>query len=269
MHQSKEEQMLYQHYIDLLRLSYQRGIPAFSQFAGLSEMEQGIRALCEFYGNNWQEGKHAVFYGGYLDAERKIICFLPEETCFAADYERIFPICCIQIKPVNKKFSDDLNHRDYLGAVMNLGITRDQIGDILVKGREEDKHSGMAYIFCKKDKAELLTQITRIRHTTVVADVVDFSETGWKPSFSEIAGSVSSFRLDSILSLAVKSSRAQSLTLIQSGSVFLNGRCCTENAKKLEIGDVFSVRGYGKFLFDKTASLSRKGRYHIIVKQYI
>lgn len=268
MHQSKEEQILYQHYNDLLQLSYQRRIPVFSQFAGLNEMDFAVRALSASYGNNWQEGKHAVFYGGYPEAERKIICFLPGESGFSTDYES-FPICCIQIKPVNKKFSDDLSHRDYLGAVMNLGITRDQVGDILVKQKEEDRCFGMAYLFCKKDKAKLVTEITRIRHTTVVADIVNFSETGWKPSFSEITGSVSSFRLDNILSLAAKLSRAQSLALIQSGSVFLNGRRCTENAKKLEAGDVFSVRGYGKFLFDKTTSLSRKGRYHIIVKQYI
>lgn len=268
MHHSKEEQILYQHYNDLLSLSYQRGIPAFSQFAGLNEIELGVRALCEFYGKNWQEGKHASFYGGYPEAERKIICFLPGETAFDNDYEN-FPICCIQIKPVNKKFSDNLNHRDYLGAVMNLGITRDQIGDILVKQKEEDRCFSMAYLFCKKDKAGLITEITRIRHTTVVAEIVNFAETGWKPSFVEIAGSVPSFRLDTILSLAIKGSRAKSLTLIQSGSVFLNGRCCTENAKKLETGDIFSVRGYGKFLFDKTTSLSKKGRYHVIVKQYI
>jgi len=268
MHQSKEEQILYQHYKDLLCLSYQRGIPTFSRFAGLNEMELAIRALSEFYGNHWQEGKHAVFYGGYPEAERKVICFLSEETKF--DFEdKSFPICCIQIKPANKKFSDNLNHRDYLGAVMNLGITRDQIGDILVKQKETEQNSVMAYLFCKKDKAELITEITRIRHTTVVAEVVDFLETGWKPSFKEITGSVSSFRLDSILSLAIKSSRTQSLTLIQSGSIYLNGRCCTENAKKLKTGDVFSVRGYGKFLFDRTTSLSKKGRYHIIVKQYI
>lgn len=268
MHQSKEEQILYQHYKDLLQLSYQRGIPAFSQFAGLNEIELAMCALSEFYGNHWQEGKHAVFYGGYADAERKLICFLPEETGFDLN-DKDFPICCVQIKPVNKKFSDNLNHRDYLGAVMNFGITRDQIGDILVRQKETEQDSVMAYLFCKKDKADIITEINRIRHTTVVAEVVDFSETGWKPSFKEITGSVSSFRLDSILSLVIKGSRTQSLTLIQSGNVFLNGRCCTENAKKLKTGDVFSVRGYGKFLYDKTNSLSKKGRYHIIVKQYI
>ena len=269
MHHLKEEQMLYQHYNDLIQISYQRGIPVFSQFAGLNDMELCFQALQSFYGNHWQEGKHAIFYGGYPEAERKVICFLPEETGCNIDYGA-FPICCIRIVPANKKFSDNLNHRDYLGAVMNLGITRNQVGDILVKrGEEGSSLSGSAYLFCQKDKAGLLSEITRIRHTTVKACEVDFSETGWKPSFSEITGSVSSFRLDSILSLATKISRAQSLALIQAGSVFLNGRCCTENAKKLVAGDVFSVRGYGKFLFDKTNSLSKKGRYHTIVKQYI
>jgi RNA-binding protein YlmH len=253
----------------LIQLSYQRGIPVFGQFASLQEQELACQALDTFYGRSWQEGVQASFYGGYPDAERRVVCFLPEQGGFAQDSVD-FPICCVRIAPANKRFCEALNHRDYLGCVMNLGITRDQIGDILV---QQDKTGGSAvstaYLFCKRDKAALITDITRIRHTTVTAGEISFEESGWEPSFREITGSVSSFRLDAILSLALKTSRAQSLALIQSGAVALNGRCCTENAKKLEAGDIFSAKGYGKFLFEQTTSLSKKGRYHITVKQYI
>lgn len=269
MHLSKEEQILLEHYNDLIQLSYQRDIPVFSQFASFHEAELAYQALDGFYGNSWQEGRQVAFYGGYPEAERKMICFFSEQSGIAVS-QLNFPICCVRIVPINKKFCDSLSHRDYLGTVMNLGITRDQIGDILVQQKNVGGSTvSIAYLFCKKDKADLLTGITRIKHTTVAAETISFEEMDWEPSFKEITGSVSSFRLDGILSLAIKASRSQSLALIQAGEVFLNGRCCTENAKKLETGDIFSARGYGKFLFEQTNSLSKKGRYHITVKQYI
>ena len=268
MHHSKEEQMLFQHFNDMIQLSYQRGIPVYSHFVSMSEMTLAYQALDDFYGKKWQDGKQVAFFGGYPDAERKMLCFLPTEDTFLAKPD--FPISCVRIAPANKRFCDALNHRDYLGTIMNLGMTRDQIGDIVVKHENKDAYkASIAYVFCKKDKAELLTELTRIKHTTVVSEIISCEELEWTPEFKEISGSVSSFRLDAVLSLAIKASRSQGLMLIQEGNVFLNGRCCTENAKKLTEGDVFSVRGYGKFIFEKVSAQSKKGRYHIIVKQYI
>jgi len=285
MHLPKEEEMLFQHYRDLIRLSYQRGIPTYSNFAGFRDMELGFLALEDFYGkNNYFEHIHYELFGGYGEAERKLFCFPGENYSGAAslknypseegenfsgmDFSLDFPISCVRIVPANKRFCEPLNHRDYLGTVMGLGLTRDQIGDILVD-REENPSFCSCYLFCKGDKAELVCGLTRVRHTTVRAEIVDFSHSGWQPSFREITGSVSSFRLDALLALAAKVSRSQGLALVQGGNVTLNGRCCTENAKKLQEGDVFSVRGYGKFIFDKTMSISKKGRYRITLKQYI
>lgn len=269
MHFSKEEQILFQHFNDMINLSYQRGIPVYSHFVSLREMTLVCQALDIFYDKKWQEGKQAVFYGGYSEAERKMVCFLPakqDNFCFKPD----FSISCVRIMPANKKFCDKLNHRDYLGTIMSLGLTRDQIGDIVVKNEGNDAHqAATAYVFCKSDKADLLTELNRIKHTTVIAEIISCEELEWTPEFKEISGSVSSFRFDAVLSLAINVSRSQGLALIQEGSVFLNGRCCTENAKKLVEGDVFSIRGYGKFIFEKVSTMSKKGRFHIIVKQYI
>lgn len=265
MHLPKEEEIVFQHYRDLIQVSYQRGVPTYSNFAGFRDMELGFLALEDFYGRNqFYEHTHYQLYGGYGEAERKVFCFLGGDMESSLD----FPIACIRIAPANKRFCEPLSHRDYLGTVMGLGLTRDQIGDILVE-REENPSSCSCYLFCKRDKGELVSGLTRIRHTTVKAEMVDFSRTGWQPSFREIGGSVSSFRLDALLAVAIKASRSQGLALVQGGNVTLNGRCCTENAKKLQEGDVFSVRGYGKFIFEKTTSLSKKGRYRITLKQYM
>ena len=76
-------------------------------------------------------------YGGYPEAERAVICFLPSWMNDPEEAEDDI-ICCIRIRPLNARFSDHPGHRDYLGALMNLGIERDQLGDILIqKDRDE------------------------------------------------------------------------------------------------------------------------------------
>ncbi len=265
MHLTKEEQMLLKHFKDMIQTAYQRKIPVYSNFCGLGEQQLVLEALETFYGCPCSEGIQYRKYGGYPDAERNVFCFLPEETWTEAE-ESCFPVQCIEIVPANKRFCDELSHRDYLGAIMNMGITRDQVGDILTVRQEL---GCTAYIFCKSDKREMLLALDRIRHTTVRCREVDFAYTGWQPTFQERQGSVASCRLDAVLAVAVKVSRAKGLEMIQSGNVFLNGRCCTENAKKLEEGDILSIRKHGKFLFEKINAQSKKGRYHITIKQYL
>ena len=116
--------------------------------------------LAMFYeatGAMGQSGNSAAFngatyyvYGGREDADRNVVCFLPTyldaETFLLAQNESPEIISCIKITPVNAKFADDLNHRDYLGALMNLGIERDMTGDILCSENE-------AYIYVIKDIA--------------------------------------------------------------------------------------------------------------------
>ncbi|MDE6850872.1 MAG: hypothetical protein K2J67_00065 [Lachnospiraceae bacterium] len=269
MQQSKEEQMAFKHFLNLCRMAYQRGIPLYSDFIGLAHRDFVYQAAAEQFPSLSTQNEPVVFYGGYPDAERNVVCFLPEP-----DYPKppadAYPICCIQIKPVNRRFSENLTHRDYLGTIMGLGLERDQIGDIVIKqeGNEFDK-TAAAYVFCKQNKAELLLNVNRIRHTTVSATKTDAQSLRWTPEYKEITGSVSSLRMDAVLSIAIRTSRTQGLQLIREGQVYLNGRCCTENAKLLQNGDIFVVRGYGKYLFCDTGGVSKKGRYQIIVKQYI
>ena len=59
-------------------------------------------------------------YGGYEYAERQMAAFHPDALAFTWEY----PINCLKIQPVSPKFSDELGHRDYLGALLNLGINR-------------------------------------------------------------------------------------------------------------------------------------------------
>lgn len=89
------------------------------------------------------------------------------------------------------------------------------------------------------------------------------------PKYREIIGSVASLRLDAVTAVALKSSRSQCLEHIRAGNVYINGRNSTENAKEIKDGDILTVRGFGKYLIETSENTTRKGRYHIIVKQYI
>lgn len=266
MELAKEEQILYRHFDDISRLAARRGIPLFSDFAGLNEMD----ILYRLFEDKGIKGditrNYMVSYGGYKDAERQMVCFLPD-VWYQEVKEEDFPIECIKISPVSKKFHDALTHRDFLGVVMNAGIERDQIGDIIVKDDGNGDISG--YVFCCRDKIPVLSGITRIRHTSVYTETCDGTNLSLIQEFKEIQGSVPSMRLDAVIAVAVKSSRSRSLPLIKEGKVYVNGRRCMEGSRNVCDGDIISVRGYGKYRIGKPHAATKKGRYHITVGQYI
>lgn len=264
---SKEEQILYRHFDDLIKLADRRGTPVFSGFAGLNEMGLMYKLLEDKGINGEMVKNYVVTFGGYPHAERQMACFLPD-TLYKIAGQEDFPIECVKISPVNHKFCDGLTHRDFLGTVMNIGIERDQIGDIIIK-REGEEQLLSGYIFCCNDKAPLLADITRIRHTSVKAEITDGTLLIHGQEYKDIPGSVSSLRLDAVASVAVKTSRSKCLALVKEGNIFLNGRCCTEVSKNISDGDVISIRGYGKYKIELSQSVTKKGRYHITVKQYI
>lgn len=139
---TREEQQLEKHFRDLARTAYQRGIVVFSDFLNLNELNifQSLRP--EFSYLKMEN------FGGYELAERQIAIFRPEAPVFYTDY----PICCLKITPLNVKFAESLNHRDYLGAILNLGLERTCLGDILV---EDDA----AYLFCLERMADFIREI--------------------------------------------------------------------------------------------------------------
>ncbi len=263
MHLTKEEQIIYNHFNDLSRLANKRGRPVFSGFVGLNEMGLMYKLFEE---KNILEN-YVIVFGGYKDAERKMVCFLPEEGYREVE-ENDFPIECIKISPVNKKFCDALTHRDFLGTIMGVGIERDQVGDIVVK-KADTGNACIGYVFCCQDKASLLLNIKRVRHTSVQAKTVDGAYLSLIQEYKDIHGSVSSMRLDAVTAVAIKMSRSKCLLLIKDGNVHINGRLCTENSKILYDGDIISISGYGKYRIEASQFTTKKGRYHITVKQYI
>ena len=250
---TREEQQLEKHFRDLARTAYQRGIAVFSDFLNLNELNifQSLRPEFSYL--------KMESFGGYELAERQIAVFRPEAPVFYADY----PVKCLKITPLNAKFAEDLNHRDYLGAALNLGIDRACLGDILV---EEDA----AYLFCLERMADFIRDnLIRIRHTSVYVEQVEAENFHYEPKYKEVSGTVASVRLDKLLALAFNASRSSLTGLIEGGKVFVNGKLVTSNGYEPKEGDLISVRGMGRFRFRETGGQSKKGREYVILWRYI
>ena len=249
----KEEVLLQKRLIELSKLAYQRGIVTYSDFLNLNELNiLHTTPKSEFY-TSYET------FGGYEFSERQMAVFLPDALC----YEKNYPISVLKIEPLQKKFSETLSHRDYLGSILNLGIERCKLGDILVG---ED----CALIFAHKSMEQfLLDEVTRIRHTSVMVSVEELQDLSYTPSVKEICGTVSSLRLDSLLALVFASSRSKLVSYIETGKVFVNGKLITSNGYQIKEDDIVSVRGLGRFQYKETTTQTKKGRYYVTLHLYI
>ena len=246
---------------DLARTAYYREIPMFTDFLDLNELHMVHSFRPE------EAGVMIRTFGGYEEAERQIAAFLPdalsydygEKECFLSMY----PIRCIRISPCSGKFSETLTHRDYLGALIHLGMERSMLGDILVK-------KDGAYVFCQEHMAAFIIEnLCRIRHTNVLAKLVTQPEEFPNPEFQTITGSVASLRLDSVIALAFHASRSSLVQNIENGNVFVNGKMITSNGYSLKEGDIISLRGKGKFQLMESGGKSKKGRLFIKINRYV
>lgn len=249
----KEELMLQKRLIELSNIAYQRGIVTYSDFLNLNELN-----ILHTTPKNEFSAQYETF-GGYSDSERQMVAFLPD----ALYYTHFYPIRILKIQPLQKKFAEKLSHRDYLGAILNLGIDRCKMGDILVMDE-------CAYFFVHESLAEFIcNDLTRIRHTSVYVTVEDEHSFEYQPAFEEIQGTVASVRLDSLLSLVFSASRSKLVTLIEGGKVFVNGKLITTNSYQVKEDDIISVRGQGRFKYKGTLSRIKKGRYYVSLHKYI
>lgn len=255
---------------DLAGRAWRNGYPAHSDFLSLAEQEllyAEMRKENPGADEHHLEGAVCLLYGGFDDAERKCAVFLPEYLT-EADFlsgERQNPevIACLYISPLNQEFSDRPTHRDYLGALMNMGIERGKVGDILVK--EEGAH-----VVVMKEMAEYIgRELTRVRRTSVRAVPVSFEEFDVHPETEIRRGSVSSERLDSIAAMVWHLSRTTAKELAEQEKMSVNGRLITSSSHPLHTGDRVSLRGYGKFVYDGVVSRTKKDRLMVQVSVYV
>lgn len=255
MESSKEEIQLKNRIKDLADKSFRQNTYTFTGFLGLSEQDVfwKLEAGKELSHTSWQ------LWGGYEEAERKMVRFGSLEEF---GYEEEYPITCVHIQPLLVKFADNLSHRDFLGALMNLGIERSTLGDIRVVEKE-------AYLYCLTSIADYICEnLDKVKHTnvkcTLVEEVADIPQE--EPEAMEVL--LPSLRLDACLAKVYKESRNTILDMFRTGKVYVNGRLCENNSKQLKEGDVVNLRGYGKFIFDGQPHETKKGKLNVKIRIY-
>lgn len=200
-----------------------------------------------------------TLYGGTNDCERVMLRFGSEELC---GYEEPFPIACIEIAPMLEKFAEELSHRDYLGALMNLGIERSTLGDIVVIEKT-------AYLFCTEKMAPyILDNLDKVRHTHVRCTIAPNIPESVITRLETKNCLVSSERADGVIAKLYNLSRNQVTELFRTKKVFLNGRLNENNSAILKAGDRISVRGYGKFIYRGALYETKKGKLSVQAEVY-
>lgn len=197
---NKEDILLQKRFMELANRSFSQNMYTFTEFLALSELDL-------FYQQKPQLNYAGVtVFGGAEETDRKMIRFgNPAEL----GYEESFPIVCIAIEPVMDKFAEKLSHRDYLGALMNLGIGRENLGDIFVKDKK-------GYVFCLERISQyILENLSQVRHTQVKLRILNTFEENIEKEIEDIIVLSASERIDGVLSKIYNFSRSQSIELFR------------------------------------------------------
>lgn len=246
-----DDRMVCNRFMEAANNCYYRNVPTSTDFLDIYKQNLFNTVIRELPPVQYR------FEGGYELAERKVIMFLPQDSEISD-----LPFLTLKVTPRNLHFTEKLNHRDYLGSIMGLGIKRDKVGDILL-------YDNCTYIFCMKSIAEYLTDnLLKIRNTYVTVTEISNEEFIYEPSYEVIKGSVASLRLDAVIALGFNGSRSHITSYIIDGKVSVNGRIITSNAYNLKAGDIISVRGLGKIRYMDTLSETKKGRIMITINKY-
>ena len=251
-----EERVLLARVLDKLELAQGRGVPTHTQF-----LSPGERASVTDLLNAWGKPRH-LFWGGYPDSERQL-CLFP------ADWQEDGPpdgpdgpLAAVEAKfPANAS----LSHRDILGSLMGLGITREVLGDILLP------RPGLCQAVCLRETLPiLLSQWEGAgRYKASLAEIPLSRLTPRPAQVKTIRDTVATPRLDAVVASGFSLSRGKAAALISSGRVSLNHRECLKADRQVAEGDVLTCRGLGKCVVKEVPGQSKKGRTMLILERYV
>jgi RNA-binding protein YlmH len=195
------------------------------------------------------------FFGGFCEAQRVMLGCFPDWA-----EELSFPICAVTF---TFRKTDSLSHRDFLGALMALGIKRETIGDILVE-------EGRAVVFLADDiKKFVLTQISKIGRVGVTLSEGFCEPLPQASKLVNATDTVASNRLDCIVSALAHVSRGKAVEFIENSFVSVNSVVCEKTTKIVSCDDIVTIRGKGKFIITALNEKTKKQRTVLEFKKYI
>ena len=250
-----DERMVLARALDQMERAANRSIPCATQF--LSPAQQAaLEPLLAASGHP----RH-LFHGGYEGAERTVCVFLPdwqEPEDWTAEEE------LAAIEAAYPPTGANLTHRDLLGGLMGIGLTREKVGDILVGDTA-------AQIVCLKEAAPIiLSQFDQAGRYRLRLKEIPLSALSPAPAEVKlIHDTVSTLRLDAVLASGFSLARGKAADLVTTGRVSLNHRECLKPDKPVGEGDVLTCRGLGKCVVKTVGGQSRKGRIIIEIERYL
>lgn len=235
---------------DTVRLCDKRGVPCFLGFLDLREQVYAQQLL-----RSHSADVTVSFFGGYPEAERAILCVSP---AYYPEEQSEYPLCAVAFR---YRTQMKLTHRDVLGTLMNLGIKRDAVGDILCG-------EGLSVVFARAEVAPFICeQIQRIGGEGVTAIPYYDGELPIHIEYEHIRESVASPRADSIIKALIRCSREQAADSIRLGLVSINHVPIDSVSKSVDEGDVVSVRGHGRYYIDQIGPETKKGRLTLLARR--
>ena len=228
----------------------------YTDFLNISEISVVKKILLEENISNY------IIYGGKEETDRSIVIFYPEKLSLEMiekNFEKIFNVIRIKL-PNNISYE----HKDFLSGIMKLGIKREKFGDIIVTDFGADI---IALSEISNILSEDLKTLTRFRKSEITVESIN-ELTILETEYENLNIIVSSIRLDNFVSELAKCSRGDAEDLIKEGRVFINSINVFKDSNKINVNDIITIRGKGKFIFDGIEKETRSGRYLINIRKY-
>ena len=228
----------------------------YTDFLNISEISIVKNVLKE------EKIQNYIIYGGKEETDRSLVIFYPDKfskEMVEKNFEKIFEVIRIKL-PNNIKYE----HREFLSGIMKLGIIREKFGDIIVTDFGAD-------IIVLSEISKILSNdlktLTRFRKSEItVENINELSKI--ETEFEDVNIIVSSIRLDNFVAELANCSRNNSEEIINEGRVFINSINEFKPSKKININDIITIRGKGKFIFDGIEKETRSGRYLLNMRKY-
>lgn len=251
-----DDRLLLARVLDRARQASERNVPAATDF--LSPAQQAM--AMDMLRTAGISDTAYVRLGGYDDAERALLLFLPD-WLDAADAEGQSPIRCLRAQ---FRADEKLTHRDFLGSLMGMGIIREKLGDILVSPDSAD-------LMVLDTVADFLAQSwesagrAKLRVAEIDPGCVHIPEI----HFEERRDTVSSLRLDNVLAAGFSISRGKAAEAVEKGAAQVNWTVCQKPDKPVAAGDTITCRGLGKCVLDSVGGPTKKGRLPVVIRRFV
>ena len=248
-----EDRVLLAKLWDKINAGIRRNIPANTCFLSPREQEMARFLFGDVPGLS--------FFGGYEEAERRMLVYLPDYLDEESLYDEDSPMVCLRAAFFEE---DALSHRDFLGALMGAGIARETVGDICV-GKGCCDFFVTAEIAAYIEQNFLSAGRTRLHLSKIHLRDAAIPE----PEVKEIKDTVASLRLDSVISSGFRIGRSLATQYINAGKAAIDGLPCEKADKPVSEGAKISVRGLGKIKLQTVNGKTKKDRISITIHRYI